>query len=146
MKEGNDCLFPHGIDCHPATTSRPTHQLNPKYAWCLTGHAFSILCSPSCSAGFWQFKIKIIKKYDKLMVWGGRRLPWFGTHPSIKRKGKMSPCRILVKSSVTPHFLKAAVILLLLLLEILIQRQFLSANIGRATSGNAASKDSRRGK
>lgn len=76
------------------------------------------------------------------MVWGSRRLPRFGAHSSRKRKEKTSPCRIPVKIPVTPHFLKAVVILLLLLLEILIQWQFLSPNIGTATSGNGAFEDS----
>lgn len=51
MEEENDCLFLQTIDCRPASKSRLTHQLNPKYAWCLTGRAPSILCSTSCSAG-----------------------------------------------------------------------------------------------
>lgn len=79
---------------------------------------------------------------------------WFGeaedcldlghTHQE-REKEKMSPCRILVKFPVTPHFLKAVVILLLLLLEILIQWQFLSPKIGSAIPGNAASEDSSEG-
>lgn len=72
------------------------------------------------------------------MVWGSRRLPRFGTHLSRRRKGKTSPRGIVVKFPVTPQFLKAVVILLLLLLEMLIQWQFVSSDISTDTSGNAA--------
>lgn len=72
------------------------------------------------------------------MVWGSRRLPQFGTHLSRKRKGKTSPRGILVKFPVTPQVLKSVVILLLLLLEMLIQWQFVSSDTGTDTSGNAA--------